>query len=78
MRESYPDVCITTKGVHVEPGKRAPAGLRKLYVLIDGSSEQAVRHAKKALVAILEEETLRVGLSIDRGGGGGRYSVVQS
>ena len=62
---------VTTKGVHVEAGRKPPPGLRKLYVLIDGQTELAVRNAKKALVQILEEETLRAGLSLDRGGGGG-------
>lgn len=66
VRESYPGVTVVTRGVHVEPGRRPPPGERKLYVLITGHSESAVRAVRKALVRTLEEETLRAGMSLDR------------
>ena len=53
VKESYGDVSVTTKGVHVEAGRKPPPGQRKLYVLIEGHTELAVRNAKKALLQIL-------------------------
>jgi hypothetical protein len=35
-----------------------------------------VRQAKHELQRLLDEETLKVGAATERGGGGGRYSVL--
>ena len=71
------EVTIVTKGVHIE-GRRPAQGERKLYLHIEGPREGAVRAAKRALLRILEEETLRAGAALDRPGalpaGGGSYA----
>jgi ATP-dependent RNA helicase DDX46/PRP5 len=49
------EVAITTKGVFVEAGKRVPDGERKLYLLIEGKSEEAVRRARTEIFTRLEQ-----------------------
>merc|ERR1712216_557108 len=48
-------VCITTKGSWYAPGRNAPPGDRKLYLLIEGSDEKNVVTAKKEIRRMLEE-----------------------
>lgn len=38
---------LITKGVYVPPGKQAPEGERKIYLLIEGPTEGSVKHAKQ-------------------------------
>jgi len=38
---------LITKGVYVPPGKQPPEGERKIYLLIEGPTELAVKHAKQ-------------------------------
>jgi ATP-dependent RNA helicase DDX46/PRP5 len=65
---------VTTRGYFVNPGKPAPEGERKLYLLIEGPTESCVRKAKAELKRILEETTEKV-MRRDQPSGG-RYSVM--
>lgn len=38
---------LITKGVYVPPGRQAPEGERKIYLLIEGPTELSVKHAKQ-------------------------------
>jgi len=72
---------VTTKGYYVPPGKPPPEGERRLYLLIEGPTENSVRKAKMEIKNILEEYTEKamrrdapssvVGSSGGVGGGGG-------
>lgn len=68
---------VTTRGTFVAPGKAAPEGERKIYLLIEGPTELVVKRAKQEIKRILEETTEKV-LRRDPGGGGGggKYSVM--
>eukprot|EP00955_Chlamydomonas_euryale_P053852 355627-Chlamydomonas_euryale.AAC.8 len=48
---------LITKGVYVPPGKQPPPGERKIFLLIEGKTEQAVKRAKQELKRIIEEAT---------------------
>lgn len=76
--EEAAGVAITSKGAYVAPGRKPPAGERKLYLLIEGKSGMAVRQARVEARRVLEEETLRLGVNLDRGGPGayGKYNIV--
>ena len=50
-------MAITTKGAYYPPGRNAPPGERKLYLLIEGDSEAGVKSAKKELKRILVESS---------------------
>lgn len=63
---------ITTKGVHVAPGKQPPQGERKLYLHIEGSSQEMVNLAKQDIIKVLSEAMAN--LPPERITG--RYSVV--
>lgn len=45
------------------PGKTPAPGERKLYLLVEGSSEMQVKFARMEIIRALEEETLRMGVS---------------
>jgi ATP-dependent RNA helicase DDX46/PRP5 len=62
---------ITVKGVYTPPGRRPPPGERKVYLLIEGRNEAMVRKTYADLRRVLEEETLKVGLFLDRQQGTG-------
>ncbi len=49
---------ITTRGTFVAPGKNPPPGERKLYLYIEGPTDQSVKEAKAEIKKILEEATL--------------------
>ena len=51
---------VTTKGQYFRPGAPAPAGERKLYLLIEGPTESSVKRAKVEIKRILEECTEKV------------------
>ena len=53
--QEWTKVAITTKGAYYPPGRNPPAGERKLYLLIEGETEQAVKTARKEMRRILEE-----------------------
>lgn len=65
-------VNVISRGVYVEPGKPLKAGERKLYLLLEGTSEMQVRQARLEIQRLLDEETLKLGSSIATG----RYAVV--
>ena len=67
-------VTIISRGSYVPPGKKPELGERKLYLLIEGSTDMAVKFAKMELQRQLEEETLKLGVSASAGFG--RYSVT--
>ena len=48
---------VTTKGLYAPPGKAPPDGERKLYLLIEGSSESIVKKAKAEIKRLLAEFT---------------------
>ncbi|ORY75478.1 P-loop containing nucleoside triphosphate hydrolase protein [Protomyces lactucae-debilis] len=60
---------ITTQGQYVKPGSTAVEGVPKLYLLIEGPSEETVVEAVKELRRLLSEGTLA-------DDGGTRYKVV--
>ena len=62
------DVAITNKGVYVAPGKQAPAGERKLYLLVEGPTERGVKQCKAEMKRIIKEATERAMVS-------GRYQI---
>lgn len=65
---------VTTKGTYYPTGK-APVGDRKLYLLIEGPTEIAVKRAKQDIRKILDEATA---LSIERPDPArtGKYNVL--
>ncbi|KAI4364331.1 hypothetical protein MLD38_020439 [Melastoma candidum] len=66
---------ITTRGQFFPPGKIAGPGERKLYLFIEGPTEQSVKRAKAELKRVLEDVT-NAALSLPGGAQPGRYSVV--
>ncbi|XP_047316712.1 DEAD-box ATP-dependent RNA helicase 42 [Impatiens glandulifera] len=66
---------ITTRGQHYPPGKLAGPGDRKLYLFIEGPSEQSVKRAKAELKRVLEDITMQA-TSLPGSAQPGRYSVV--
>lgn len=66
---------ITTRGQFYPPGKVAGPGERKLYLFIEGPTEQSVKRAKADLKHVLEEITNQVS-SLPGSAQPGRYSVV--
>lgn len=66
---------ITTRGQFYPPGKVAGPGERKLYLFIEGPTEQSVKRAKADLKRVLEEITNQAS-SLPGSAQPGRYSVV--
>jgi len=64
---------VTTKGHYYAPGVTPPLGERKLYLLIDGPSIDAVRSAKLELKRIMDEACLAHPTNSMQPGG--RYQV---
>lgn len=62
---------ITTQGQYVKPGSTAPAGVPKLYLLVEGPTEICVTDAVKELRRLLSEGTLA-----DADASSTRYKVV--
>jgi len=54
--QEWTKVAITTKGAYYPPGRNPPAGERKLFLLIEGETEAAVKTARKEMRRILEEQ----------------------
>lgn len=46
---------VTTKGVHVQPGRAAPPGQRKLFLFIEGNTLDEVKKAKFEVKRLLDE-----------------------
>ncbi|EXB56258.1 DEAD-box ATP-dependent RNA helicase 42 [Morus notabilis] len=66
---------ITTRGQYFPPGKVTGPGERKLYLFIEGPSEQSVKKAKAELKRVLEDISHQA-LSLPGGNQPGKYSVV--
>ncbi|XP_030466920.1 DEAD-box ATP-dependent RNA helicase 42 [Syzygium oleosum] len=66
---------ITTRGQFFPPGKPPAHGERKLYLFIEGPTEQSVKRAKAELKRVLEDVT-NAALSLPGGAQPGRYSVI--
>ena len=66
-------VAITPKGIYVLPGKPVPPGERKLYLSIEGPSQEAVTQARNGIRAVLETSMANFALRGDRPSG--RYTV---
>ncbi|GAB4833989.1 DEAD-box ATP-dependent RNA helicase 42 [Ancistrocladus abbreviatus] len=66
---------ITTRGQHFPPGKVPGPGDRKLYLFIEGPSEQSVKRAKAELKRVLEDITMQA-TSLPGSAQPGRYSVL--
>ncbi|KAF8364608.1 hypothetical protein HHK36_033422 [Tetracentron sinense] len=66
---------ITTRGQYYPSGKIAGPGERKLYLFIEGSTEQSVKRAKSELKSVLEDITTQ-GSSLPSTAQPGRYSVL--
>ncbi|GMH39795.1 hypothetical protein BSKO_07693 [Bryopsis sp. KO-2023] len=64
---------ITTRGQYFRPGSAVPPGERKLYLLIEGSSESSTKKAKAELRKILAETQEKV---MRRDPPSGKYSVM--
>ncbi|CAN4095033.1 unnamed protein product [Withania somnifera] len=66
---------ITTRGQYVPHGKVPGFGERKLYLFIEGPTEQSVKRAKAELKRVLEDITMQAS-SLPGSAQQGRYSVV--
>lgn len=65
-------VNVISRGVFIDPSKPPKLGERRLYLLLEGTSEMQVKQAKLEIMRQLDEETLKLGSGISAG----RYSVV--
>ena len=66
------DAAITTKGQYYPPGKIAPPGERKLYLLIEAPTERGVKEAKSKIKEIIETAIAKESLP---GGFQAKYKV---
>ncbi|KAK4775884.1 hypothetical protein SAY87_023845 [Trapa incisa] len=66
---------ITTRGQFFPPGRTPGPGERKLYLFIEGPTEQSVKRAKAELKRVLEDVT-NAALSLPGGAQPGKYSVI--
>ncbi|KAK4396307.1 DEAD-box ATP-dependent RNA helicase 42 [Sesamum angolense] len=66
---------ITTRGQYYPPGRIPGPGERKLYLFIEGPTEQSVKRAKAELKRVLEDITNQAS-SLPGSAQPGRYSVV--
>ncbi|XP_062015496.1 DEAD-box ATP-dependent RNA helicase 42-like [Rosa rugosa] len=66
---------ITTRGQYFPPGKVAGPGDRKLYLFIEGPTEQSVKRAKSELKRVLEDISNHA-FSLPGGAQQGRYQVI--
>ncbi|CAH9096135.1 unnamed protein product [Cuscuta europaea] len=66
---------ITTRGYYIPPEKVPGPGDRKLYLFIEGPTEQSVKRAKTELKRVLEDINMQV-TSLAGSAQLGRYSVV--
>jgi ATP-dependent RNA helicase DDX46/PRP5 len=62
---------VTLKGSYFGPGRTPGDGERKLYLHLEATSEQILKHCVMEIQRLLNEETLRVGA---KGSGSGSSS----
>lgn len=68
---------ITTKGVHYDKGKEPGEGDQpKLYILVEGDTENQVKSAMSELTRLLKEGMIQAQEAENRAPTGGRYSVI--
>lgn len=67
---------ITPKGVYFAPGKQTLMNERKLYLSVEGPSQEAVNIARQEIKLVLESSMSNPALRIDRPAG--RYSVLDN
>lgn len=65
-------VAIISRGQYIPPGTKVGPNEKKLYLSIEGHSELSVSGARREILRILNEETMRVGLDSSSS----RYTVV--
>lgn len=54
-------MAIISRGSYIPPGKKLEIGDRKLYLLIEGSTEMQVKQARMEIQRLLDEETIKLG-----------------
>jgi ATP-dependent RNA helicase DDX46/PRP5 len=74
MLNELTGAAVTTKGLYTPPGRAPEEGQRKLYLLIEGPTENSVKKAKAEIKKILEETTEKA-LRRDAPATG-RYTIV--
>ncbi|KAI3827232.1 hypothetical protein L1987_01308 [Smallanthus sonchifolius] len=62
---------ITTRGQYIQPGRIPGPGERRLYLFIEGGTQQSVERAKAELKRVLQDIMIRVHLKYIRGKGRG-------
>jgi ATP-dependent RNA helicase DDX46/PRP5 len=55
IQEHY-ECAVTVRGQYVAPGKKAPEGVRPLYIVLEADSERKIQMAKAEVKRILKEE----------------------
>jgi ATP-dependent RNA helicase DDX46/PRP5 len=76
--EEATGAAVIAKGVYVDKGRDPPPGERRMYLLIQGPSADAVRAAKAQLKAVIEEATEKA-MRRETGAAGpavGKYNVL--
>ena len=68
----FTGTAITTRGQFYAPGKQAPPGERRLYLLIEGPTERCVKEAKNKIKEIIEQVVAKEALP---GGFQAKYKV---
>jgi ATP-dependent RNA helicase DDX46/PRP5 len=68
-------VNVIARGTYQQPGKKIDPGERRLYLLIEGSTEMDVKFAKLEIEKALEAETVKLSASSALVGGA-RYGVL--
>lgn len=66
---------LTTRGNFIPAGKTPAPGEKRLFLLVEGESELAVKQAKQELMSLIVESTTEV-FSRVNSAEPGRYSVV--
>ena len=61
----FTGTAITTRGQFYAPGKQAPPGERRLYLLIEGPTERCVKEAKNKIKEIIEQVVAKEALPGD-------------
>ena len=69
------NAAMTTKGQFYPKGTPLPEGERRLFLLIEGPTEQSVKMAKLEIKRILEEYTEKALRFEGAQGGTGKYNV---
>ena len=70
----YSGAAVTVRGTYVLPGKQPPDNDRKLFLFIEGDTQNAVEHARAEIMRLLTEATVQAAGSSAKQAG--RYSVV--